>query len=207
MKTFTLNKFAKVALAATAFVSLSAFAKPVTVVAPAVPNGTVQNFVLGLSNNAGFPSQDMGHLRMEQVGNDTKWTLSADWNNQYNSGNPFVFGLDYSMPSGSISQSSLPLFDVVGQVGLKSFNSRGVFFNTANNTNRFTDGEKVSWLFKNTNLSNFVITDLHVNAIFNGQSVKFAPMTPVPEPETYALMLAGLVGLGVMSKRRQAKIS
>ena len=29
--------------------------------------------------------------------------------------------------------------------------------------------------------------------------------TPVPEPETYALMLAGLMGIGFVAKRRQAK--
>ncbi len=200
------KKIAQAVLFSAVLASPLAFAKPVTVATPAAPNGTVQDFVLGLSNNAGFPSQDMGHLRLEQVGADTKWTLSADWDNKYNSSKPFVFGLDFSMKSGSISQSSLPLFDVVGAVSVKSFGDRGVFFNPSNNTNRFTDGEKVSWLFKNTNVSNFLIKDLHVNAIYNGQSVKFGPMTPVPEPETYALMLAGLAALGVMSKRRQAKL-
>ena len=29
-------------------------------------------------------------------------------------------------------------------------------------------------------------------------------LTPVPEPETYAMMLAGLAGLGLMAKRRKA---
>lgn len=165
-------------------------------------NGTITTFILGASNVAGFPSQEMGRLRIEQIGVDTKWTLSANWDNKYNSSNPFVFGLDYSMKSGSISQSSLPLFDVVGQIGVKSFGSSGVFFNPSNNTNRFTDGESASWLFKNTNLNSFLIKDLHVNAIYNGQSVKFAPMTPVPEPETYAMMLAGLAAIGLLRKKK-----
>ena len=31
-----------------------------------------------------------------------------------------------------------------------------------------------------------------------------APVTAVPEPETWALMLAGLVGVGAVSRRRAA---
>jgi hypothetical protein len=31
------------------------------------------------------------------------------------------------------------------------------------------------------------------------------PVTPIPEPETYALMAAGLAALGFVSRRRQKK--
>ncbi|MBI3230920.1 MAG: PEP-CTERM sorting domain-containing protein [Burkholderiales bacterium] len=200
----TFKKITQAAILVAIVAAPSAFAAPVKLTpAIAVPSGTVQNFVLGLSNTAGFPSQNMGTLRLEQIGADTKWTLAANWDNKYNSGNPFVFGLDFAMTSGSLSQSTLPLFDVTGTVAVKSFGSSGVFFNPSNNANRFNDGEKVSWLFKSTNISNFLIKDLHVNAIYNGQSVKFAPMTPVPEPETYAMMAVGLAALVAMRRRQQ----
>ena len=166
---------------------------------------SVADFVFSISNNAGFPSQQVGTLKIEQVGADTKWTLKADWNNSLNSGNPFVFGIDFALnPGTQISNTSLSLFDVVGQVRVRDFNSRGVFFNTANNTNRFTDGEAASWIFNNTTIAGFNIKDLHVNSIYNGGSVKFAPTSPVPEPETYAMMLAGLAGLGFMARRKKA---
>jgi hypothetical protein len=33
------------------------------------------------------------------------------------------------------------------------------------------------------------------------------PLAPVPEPETYAMMLAGLGQLGVMTRRRKQKLN
>lgn len=201
-----MKKFFTAAVVAVSVLSTSlAHAAPVSLNAvPGVTNG-VLDLIFNQSNNTGFPDQNMGSLKIEQIGADTRWTLSANWDNRLNSGNPFVFGIDYRMNSGRISQSSLPLFDVVGQVAVKSFGERGVFFNPSNNANRFTDGEKASWIFRNTQIANFMIQDLHVNAVYNGQSVKFGPTAPVPEPETYAMMLAGLMGVGFVARRKKAK--
>jgi hypothetical protein len=167
---------------------------------------SVANFIFNISNTAGFPNQQVGTLKIEQIGADTKWTLKADWNNSLNSGNPFVFGVDFALnPGTTLHDSSLPLSDVTGQIGVRTFGSSGVFFTTANNTNRFTDGEAASWIFHGTTIGGFRINDLHVNAIYNGNSVKFGPSTsPIPEPETYALMLAGLAGLGFVARRKKA---
>ncbi|WP_338846661.1 PEP-CTERM sorting domain-containing protein [Massilia sp. W12] len=158
--------------------------------------------MLGASNIAGFPSQEMGRLTILQDGADTKWTLSANWADAYNASNPYVMGLEFSMLSGNLNQASLPLFDVAGQVGVKSFGRNGVVFTSANNSNRFTDGEQASWIFRNTNVEQFLIQNMHVNAIYNGQSVKFAPLS-VPEPETWGIMLAGLALLGLRRYQRK----
>lgn len=166
---------------------------------------SMQTFVLGASNKPGFPSQEMARLQIEQSGADTKWKLSANWNDAYNVSNPFVMGLEFDMRSGRINQSSLPLFDVTGQIGLKSFGNNGVFFETANNARRFTDGEAASWVFKNTRLADFVVQNLHINAMYNGQSVKFAPMTPVPEPASYAMLLCGLAAVSLLWRKPQQR--
>jgi hypothetical protein len=171
----------------------------------AVPAASV-NYVFSHSNTAGFADTPAGTLKIEQIGADTLWTLNANWNNQFNASNPFVFGLDFSVkPGTSVNESGLPLSNVIGQVGIKSFSNSGVFFTPANNTNRFTDGEQVSWTFHNTNISGFVINDLHVNAIYNGASIKFGAVSPVAEPETYAMLLAGLGLMGTIARRRKPK--
>jgi len=65
-----------------------------------------------------------------------------------------------------------------------------------------------SYLYRTITLSSDAIVDLNA-AIDNGDDQwaiggSFAPTAPIPEPETYALMLAGLGLVGWMAKRRKA---
>jgi hypothetical protein len=65
-----------------------------------------------------------------------------------------------------------------------------------------------SYLYRTITLSSDAIFDLNA-AIDNGDDQwaiggSFAPTPPIPEPETYALMLAGLGLVGWMAKRRKA---
>jgi hypothetical protein len=169
--------------------------------------GGVANYIFSASNTAGFPDTQVGTLRIEQIGADTKWTLTADWDNKYNAENPFVFGVDFDLAKGvKLNDRSLPLFDVLGQIEVKKFDKNGVFFNPSNNTNRFTDGEAASWLFHGTTLSNFIINDLHINAIDDGKSVKFGAVGAVPEPETYAMLLVGIGALAWMRRRKAVSV-
>lgn len=161
---------------------------------------TTNEYVFSYSQTPGFPDQEMGKLSIFDSGVDTVWTFSANWDNQYNTSAPFVFSLNYSMPTGSISQPSLPLFDVVGNITVKSFGSTGVYFQPSNGPGRFTDGESASWRFLNTAPSQFTAFELHINSIYNGGSVKFTDYA-VPEPSTYALLIAAGVGALVWVKR------
>jgi hypothetical protein len=43
---------------------------------------------------------------------------------------------------------------------------------------------------------------MQANAAWNGNSLSLAVSAPVPEPETYALMLAGLGLVGFVARRR-----
>ena len=65
--------------------------------------------------------------------------------------------------------------------------------------------------FYNMAVASFINSPSQVTATANGftiqqggGSVNFAAVTPVPEPETYALMLAGLGVMGVLARRRRA---
>jgi hypothetical protein len=50
-----------------------------------------------------------------------------------------------------------------------------------------------------------MVTPPQFYPVLNVDNVSVAAVTPVPEPEGYAMMLAGLGALGLMSRRRMGK--
>ena len=161
--------------------------------------------MLGTSNVSGFTSQDMAHLTITEAGDNTVWTLSADWNNTLNSNNPFIFGLSFSDKK---TAAPVSFAATSGIITAKDLSATAVNFLTANKPGRFTDGAAATWTFNNTKPSDFSAFQLHVNSVTAaGDSVKFTQLltTPVPEPETYAMLLAGLGLVGFVVRRRVAK--
>ncbi len=74
--------------------------------------------------------------------------------------------------------------------------------------NRLTSGERVSWMTSFAQPTGFVAPQfaLHVQGIgANDDSGWYVPTSPIPEPETYALLLAGLGLLGFHARRRKQK--
>lgn len=192
-------KFSKIAIAACAFAAAVSSA-------PAAFAAT-KTIVLGTSLTPGFASQDMAHLTITEFGANTVWTLSADWNNALNVRNPFVFDLEFSNKK---TAAPVSFSATAGTIGLANhgLGSTAVKFQPSNGTGRFTDGETAQWTFNNTTLSDFSAFQLHVNSLTAaGQSVKFTQLvlTPVPEPETYGMLLVGLGLVGFAARRRAAK--
>jgi hypothetical protein len=189
-------KFSKIAIAACAFAAAM-------VSAPAAFAAT-ETIILGTSNNVSFASQDMAHLTITEVGNNTVWTLSVDWDNALNTRNPFIFGLQFT---DTKTANPVSFSATTGTITAKSLSATAVNFLTANKAGRFTDGEVATWTFNNTKLTDFNAFQLHVNSVTStGDSVKFTQFTSaVPEPETYGMLLAGLGLIGFVARRRAAK--
>jgi hypothetical protein len=189
-------KLSKISITACAFAAAMASA-------PAAFAAT-ETIVLGTSNQPSvFANQDMAHLTITEVGNNTVWTLSADWDNALNSRNPFIFGLSFTDKK---TAAPVNFSATTGTITAKDLSATAVNFLTANKPGRFIDGEVATWTFNNTKLTDFSAFQLHVNSVTSaGGSVKFTQMTPVPEPETYAMLLAGLGLIGFVARRRVAK--
>lgn len=71
--------------------------------------------------------------------------------------------------------------------------------------NRLSQNDWVSWSVSGLSNSNLTNMYVHVQGIGDeGQySAKYTPTSPVPEPETYAMLLAGLVFIGFSARRRR----
>lgn len=74
---------------------------------------------------------------------------------------------------------------------------------------RLTANEEVLWSVKFASVQSSLLASpyaaLHVQGLTDaqGSSAWYTPTTPVPEPETYAMLLAGVGILGVMTRRRK----
>ena len=123
------------------------------------------------------------------------------------SGAPFVYNgehfdlrVTFTAPPGT-TPGSVVIDDLLTGT-VSSINNGGVFIDFDNTVKTFTFGSgETSGTFS------FFANDLSVTA---GQTVAvtgtiMSQVTPVPEPETYALMMAGLGVLGFVGRRRKQR--
>jgi hypothetical protein len=132
----------------------------------------------------------------------------------------FIKNVRFQGPGGTFADTdstttSSAAFCPAGCVDAGTAYNWNVQFGTANNPGRLTIGETATWSITVTDPDAFDIPGLvHINAYFNGESIKLegcltgsegcGPVPSIPEPQTYALMLAGLGILGFLAKRRSS---
>ncbi len=146
---------------------------------------------------------------------------------------PFVFSLSFgNTESYDDSLQASDQYDSFGgDANLKSFKEekgKGTFdfgwiatFDSSNSGDRLISNESVTWTMLNANINDFIsiitasgdsslstIAELHINAIENGNSVKYIAdvtggISPVPVPLPILLLLSGLVALGFASRKKQ----
>ena len=81
------------------------------------------------------------------------------------------------------------------------------FFSQGNLGNAFGNGDRrVGMVLSSDKQSALLMfNDKAKDHDYDDMVIKVSIMTPVPEPETYALMLGGLAVLGAVARRRKAQ--
>ncbi len=147
--------------------------------------------------------------------------LASNFGSLFNNTNAFVgkvlFNTDGTDPVGSSVQLASGTWGVTSiNYSRNSAQPSSIDFDFSETlgggaSNRLTSGESVSWYTNFVNPTGFVTPEfaLHVQSIgSNGDSGWYVPtVSAIPEPETYAMLLAGLGLLGFVARRRQRKLA
>jgi hypothetical protein len=120
-------------------------------------------------------------------------------------GNSLLLGLDINQASGQPAQTLTGFEMLVNGVVVDTFSGSVGNVPAGNNGNGYAD-------YLLSNFSGFTSTDtVQFHFVFDNANdgtenvflIGGPSVTPVPEPETYALMLAGLGVVGCMARRRK----
>lgn len=179
----------------------------------AAPFAAAQTYNLSTSLDGTLDTGTVGTLSFTQVGADTRLDLSANWDSALLGDSVFLSRLfltysgsaDLTLPSGTGDSLVAGGGELPGAGMNAGYHfDYSVQFPVSNKGNRLTDGESISLLFTNADADAFgALSMVHLQGLNGGASVKVIT-TPVPEPETWALLGVGLGSVVALRRRRKA---
>lgn len=157
--------------------------------------GRTSAYQADVGNAAVFINNGRDTVTMSQVGGGAFNFASIDFADVYNQGTTSDFRFTFNYAAGGSSSADISLDNLAG-LQTFAFNQAGVSSVTWQNI-----GGDGGWgQFDNVNIGLITAFPSQTDVY----DVSLAPITaPVPEPETYALMLAGLGMVAWMARRRR----
>ncbi len=182
--------------------------------------GTLLSADSGYTAPNNFSSNPFANLTVTNIGTST-WTFNLTINNNFGSffgSTAFIGDMEFyvdpsvnwkNMTSTLLSTNVSGLTSVntsggncTGGTGLGCFDFGTNFGNGA--SSNLSQNDYVKWTVTPfASDASLINSYVHVQGITGGYSAKYTPLSAVPEPETYVMLLAGLGLVGFIASRRK----